>query len=336
MGSRLREVAAHAKVSPATVSRVLNGDARVGQAYRDRVLAAVEELDYRPNRLARGLRRQRSAAIGVVVADIENPHFSEMVRAVEDVAFSRGHPLLVCNTDENPEKQRVYLNTMLDERVLGVIISPADANSAEVSYLLDAGIPVVAFDREVSDPRVDVVIADNTRAVRAATELLTTAGHREIAFVAGRLDVETGAERLDGYQIAMREAGLTPRVLAGGFRVEEAHAGVAACLESSSRPTALVVSNNLMTAGALGAIRDAGLVMPTDIALVGIDDPLWAPFVQPPLTTMAQPVRRMAVDAVELLLERVSGGRSEPRRVLHRFELRRRESCGTESLQTSV
>jgi LacI family transcriptional regulator len=314
----------------------MNGDPRVGQTYRDRVLAAVEELDYRPNRLAKGLRTQRSAAIGVVVADIENPHFSEMVRAVEDVAFSRGHPLLVCNTDENPEKQRVYLNTMLDERVLGVIISPAEPNSAEASELLDAGIPVVAFDREISDPRADVVIADNTRAARVATELLTAAGHREIAFVAGRPDVETGAERLDGYELAMRNAGLIPHVLAGAFRTEEARARVAECLNSSPRPTALVIANNLMTLGALHAIRDAGLLMPTDIALVGIDDPQWAAFVQPPLTTMAQPVRRMAVDAVELLFERVSGARTEPRRVLHRFELRRRASCGTAPVPTGA
>jgi len=143
----IAEVARRASVSASTVSRVLNGDSRVGEAYRRRVMRAVAELNYRPNRLARNLRKQRSASIGIVVSDIENPHFTEMVRAVEDHAYRAGHAVLVCNTDETPDKQRVYLDVMLDERVLGVIISPSDPGGPEIGTLLDAGIPVIAFDR---------------------------------------------------------------------------------------------------------------------------------------------------------------------------------------------
>ena len=201
-GLTISEVARAADVSPATVSRVLNGDPRVGEAYRLRVTAAVEHLGYRPNRLARNLRRQRSGVIGAVISDIENPHFSEAVRAIEDLAFKLGHPVLVCNTDETPEKERAYLQTMMDERVLGVILSPADPASPEISAVIDSGIPLVAFDREVADPRADAVLADNIRGARLATEQLLTAGHRDIAFVGGRREVETGAERLDGRQHA--------------------------------------------------------------------------------------------------------------------------------------
>ena len=324
---KLSEVAAHASVSPATVSRVLNGDPRVGASYRERVLRSVAELGYRPNQLARNLRRQRSGAVGVVVPDIENPHFGEMVRSLEDHAFHAGYRVLVCNTDETPEKQQAYLQTMIDERVLGVVISPSDPSGREISTLLDLAIPVVAFDREVADARADAVLADNIGASRVATRVLLEEGHTEIAFVGGRVKVETGAERLAGYEMAMREAGLPTRCVDGGFRMETGEAAVGRLLEGD-RPSALVVANNLMTLGALRAIRAAGLRVPRDVAVVGIDDPAWAALVDPPLTTLAQPVRRMTADAMELLLQRVTGAREAPRRIVHPFELRPRDSTG--------
>jgi DNA-binding LacI/PurR family transcriptional regulator len=324
----ISDVARHASVSPATVSRVLNGDPRVGEAYRRRVLRSIEELDYRPNVLARNLRRQRTATIGVVVPDIENPHFGEMVRAVEDQAFDAGYRVLVCNTGENAEKQRAYLEALSDERVLGVIISPADPEGDQISRLLDLGIPVVACDREVADPRADAVLADNVKALKIGSGVLVDEGHRRIAFVGGRTDVETGAERLAGYEMAMRAAGLPTLVVDGNFRLESAEAAVAALLRYEPRPTAVIVANNLMTLGALRAIGDAGLRVPADIALVGVDDPPWSAVVDPPLTTLAQPVRAMATDAMELLLQRVTGARESPRRIVHPFELRERASTG--------
>ena len=328
-GSTIEQVATLAGVSPATVSRVLNDDPRVGESYRARVNAAIEELGYRPNPLARNLRRQRTAAIGVVVSDIENPHFSGAVRAIEDIAHGAGHQVLVCNTDETPEKERTYLQTMMDERVLGVILSPADPGDAMIGALLDSGIPLVAFDREVTDPRVDAVIADNVRGARTATEHLIALGHRDIAFVGGRHEVETGRERLDGYEHAMRAAGLQPRSVSGGFKADLAQVEVAALLAGAGAPTALVVANNLMTLGALAALADAGVSVPAGVAVVAIDDPPWAPFVAPPLTTAAQPVRQMAADAMRLLLDRVHGRAEEARRVVHPFELRVRASCGS-------
>jgi DNA-binding LacI/PurR family transcriptional regulator len=293
------------------------------------VTAAIEELGYRPNPLARNLRRQRTAAIGVVVSDIENPHFSGAVRAIEDLAYGLGHQVLICNTDETPDKERAYLRTMMDERVCGVILSPADPGNPAIGALLDSGIPLVAFDREVADPRADAVIADNVRGTRTATEHLVAAGHRDIAFVGGRREVETGLERLDGYEIAMRAAGLQPRSVSGRFKADAAEAAVAALLAADRAPSALVVANNLMTLGALGALAAAGVRVPDDVALVAIDDPPWAPFMAPPLTTVAQPVRRMAADAMDLLLDRVHGRSERARRILHPLELRVRGSCGT-------
>lgn len=320
----IADVASRAGVSQATVSRVLNGDPRVGDSYRQRVEKAVKELDYRPNRIARSLRTQRSQVIGVVVSDIENPHFSEMVRAVEDSAYGAGYPVIVCNTDESPAKQRDYLRILISEQVLGVIISPSDPQGPEIAELLDDDIPVVAFDREVADPRADAVVADNIAAAREATELTIEAGHRDIVFVGGRTTVETGSERQLGYELAMQAADLTPRSIDGAFRLETAGEAVNDLLRSGRDvPSALVIANNLMTLGALGAIQDVGVSAhrPTIVAL---DDPPWAPFINPPLTTLAQPVRRMAEDAMELLLQRVSRERTAPRRITHRFELRLR------------
>ena len=326
--SGIRDVARLAAVSPATVSRVLNDSGTVNAELRRRVIDAAKQLDYRPNRLARNLRRQKADMIGVVVSDIENPHFSESVRVVEDAAYRAGYRLLLCNSDETPDKQRTYLEMLAQERVVAAILSPADRAGAGVEALLDIEIPVVCFDRVVDDPRADAVICDNVDGLRRATEHLIWLGHTRIAYLGGRLDVETGAERLEGYTLAMRAAGLTPFALDGEFRTEPAEAAANRLLAGEPRPTALLVANNLMTIGALRAVRTAGLRIPDQLALVAVDDPPWAELIDPPLTTLAQPVRTLAEAAMQLVLERIEGNRLEATRTVMPFELRIRESCG--------
>jgi LacI family transcriptional regulator len=324
----IREVARLAGVSPATVSRVLNGSTTVAPEKRQRILDVVARVDYRPNRLARNLRRQQAEMIGVVVSDIENPHFSETVRVVESAAYLAGYRVLLCNTDETPAKQRTYLEMLADERVRAAIVSPADRAGSGVDALLSLGIPVIAFDRLLDDPRTDGVVCDNVEGLRRVTEHLLWLGHERIAYVGGRPDVETGAERLEGYTEAMRAAGHVPFALDGGFRVDGADRAMTTLLGARTRPSAAIVANNQMTLGALRAIRRAGLRVPRDIALVGVDDPPWAELVDPPLTTLAQPVRTMAETAMELVLERIEQQRTEPRRVTLPLELRVRASCG--------
>jgi DNA-binding LacI/PurR family transcriptional regulator len=329
----IADVARIAGVSKATVSRVLNGAPNVQAVYRERVLAAVAEVDYRPNRLAQNLRRQKAEMIGVVVSDIENPHFSEAVRTIEDASFRAGYRVMLCNTDETPAKQRAYLQMLADERVLGVILSPADREGDGADQLLDLRIPVVCFDRVIDDPRVDAVVCDNVEGVRRATEHLLWLGHERIAYLGGRRGVETGAERLKGYLTTMRDAGKIPFALDGGFRADTAEEVTRELLRESRRPTALLVANNLMTLGALRAIKHAGLSIPGDIAVVGVDDPPWADLVDPPLTTVAQPVREMAETAMALLHARISGTTPDISRVVLPLELRVRASCGMNSSQ---
>ncbi len=260
----------------------------VTQAKREKVQAVIDELGYRPNRVASNLRRQQAQMIGVVISDIENPHFTAVVRAVEDAAYRQGYRVLLCNTDEQPEKQRSYLGVLTAERVAGAIISPTEARAPEIGELIDHGTCVVAFDQDIADRRADAVVAANAEGARTGTAHLIACGHSKVGYISGPLQVETGAERLRGYDECMKAAKLTPMVAYGDFRYE---GGARATRELLTRgATALLVGNNLMAVGALHAIKEAGLKVRRDIALVAIDDPPWAELTDPPLTTLAQPV----------------------------------------------
>lgn len=325
----IRDVARLARVSPATASRVLNGSTTVAEDLRVRVLGAATRLGYRPNSLARSLRRQRTDTIGVIVSDISNPHHSEAVRVMEDAASRAGWRLVLCNSDERVDKQRTYLRLLADERVGAVILSAADEAGSGADALLDLGIPVVAFDRAIDDPRVDAVTCDNEAGVRALTRHMVDLGHRRIAFLGGPTHVATGSARLAGYRAAMREAHLRTLTGSGDFRTDRAETATRRLLARSPRPTALVVANNTMAVGALLAVRDAELRIPDDIALATVDDPVWADLIEPPLTALAQPVRAMAEAAVRLALERVAGKRREAIRLVLPMELRIRRSSGS-------
>jgi LacI family transcriptional regulator len=325
----IKQVAQRAGVSSATVSRVLSGAAAVRPESAARVLAAVAELDYRPNLIASNLRRKKTAKIGVVVPDIENPHFSQSIRIFEEIASREGFRVLLCNTEDQPEKQRDYLHVLADERVEGIILVPVRSDGTEIAGNVDRGIPLLAYDRPVDDPRADAVIADNFEGARRATELLIDAGHQRIGFVSGIAALKPGADRLAGYEAAVLAHGLTPFVADGEFSVELARAATVELLRRPGGVSGLVVGSNLMTIGAQRAIRALDVRVPEELALVGIDDPWWAELLEPPMTTVAQPVRRMAETAVNLLFERIAGTRTQPRCVVFGFELRIRQSCGT-------
>ena len=329
MAAKIRQVAAQAQVSAATVSRVLNGSPSVAPAYRAQVLQAIKELDYRPNGLARHFRLQTANVVGVLVSDVENPHFTSMVRIIEDTVYRHGKRVLLCNSDELPEKETAYLEMMAQDRVLGVLLSTSDPGNLGIARLLDLGIPVTAFDRLVRDPRADAVIVDNWGAGRLGTELLLQNGHRRVGCISGPRTVQTAADRLAGYELAMRSAGLEPRSVSGLFRVDGACIATHELLETTPELTAIVATNNLMAMGVLKALNERQIVVPDRVALVAIDDPFWSELVRPRLTTLAQPIRMMAKRAVELLFERLADRDREARIEKFGVELRLRESCGT-------
>lgn len=324
----IKQVAERAGVSSATVSRVLNDDRQVSSACRDQVLRAVAELDYRPNRLARSLRRRQTETIGVIISDIENPHFTRAVRVIEDAAYNASYRVILCNTDETAEKQRAYLEVLAAEQVVGVILAPADPGDSTIAALIDMDIPIVAFDRRVDDQRADAVLADNIHAARVATEHLFEAGRSNIGFISGRNEIQSGIDRLTGYTEAMQVRQCPVAIANGAFRLDAAQTATAALLADHPELDGLVIANNLMAIGTLRALREMGKRVPDDIALVSIDDPPWAGLVEPPMTTLRQPIHQMAQSAFEMLVTRITAQRTHSRFVIYNFELVLRQSCG--------
>lgn len=324
----MADVAKLSGVSSATVSRVLNGSVSVSPELRERVLAVAKRFEYQPNQLARNLRLGRTATVGVLVSDVENPHFASMVKYLEEALFRRGVRVLFCNTEEDPLKQSAYLDVMASERVMGVVISPAADGDQEVTGLMDLNIPVMAIDRPLSDPRADHVVADNAGAVTAGTNLLIDSGCRQIGLIGGREGVWTSSERLAGYLAALQPAGLTPHALRRESTVEMGCRAAAELLDQVPDLDGLVAANNQMTIGALRLLRDRGVTVPDQLKIVAFDDPPWADLVEVPLTTIAQPIQAMAEAAVDQLFKRIADPSLPPARVILQCQLRVRTSSG--------
>jgi len=298
-------------VSPATVSRVLNGHT-VDPSMVARVEAAVEELDYRPSRIARSLRTQTTLVWALIISDIRNPFFTDMARGVEDAAAESGYSVVLCNADEDPVKESAYVELAHDERMAGCIITPADARKSDVALLTRSGTPVVAVDRTIDDCDLDLVRLDNCEASAHATRHLLEEGFTRVGCITGPPSISTGRERAAGYLEAI--GGGEELLRWSDFRIDGGYAAAQSLLRLPEPPDALLVGNNLMMIGTLRAIIDAGR-SPHDLGLIGFDELLWADLCDPPLSTIGQPTYEIGRTAAELLLKRIEGDTSPTRRV---------------------
>ena len=316
--SRIKDVAARAGVSAATVSRVLAGKPHVSAAVRERVLGAAQALHYRPNRIARSLRVQRSRVIGLVVSDIQNPFFNQVVRAVEDAALPHGFAVFLCNTDENGAREALYLELLLDEQVAGVILTPAHAEAEAYRTFLQAGIPLVVIDREVAGLGVDTVVSDNQEASRAAVARLIAEGHTRIGTVLSDLTISTGQQRFAGYRQALENANITfqPELAVFGKPVEaEGYRLTQTLLGLAEPPTALFTGSKLLTLGALRYLYEHDLAIPKTVALAAFDALEWLPNL-PEMLNVKQPAYTIGKRAAELLLGRIGGSESPAERLV--------------------
>ena len=323
------DVAAKAGVSAATVSRVLNGRGTVSAGMVERVQSAVQELDYRPNGVARNLRRRSTSVWGLIISDIGNPFFTALVRGVEDAALEAGFSLVLCNSDDVLEKEHRYIRIALDEQMAGVIITPSSEAESDLSPLLERGIPVVAVDRRLNRHDVDTVVGDNVRGARMAIEHLLESGCRRIACITGPTQTTTAQERLEGYRQALASAGLEvdqDLIMVENFKEDGGYDGAERLMRLENPPDGLFVANNLMTVGALEALVDAGVDVPRDLLLVGFDDIPWARLTRPRLTTVHQPTYQMGRDAGLLLAARLTSNPHSARTVILSPTLRVRES----------
>lgn len=324
----INDVARLAGVSPATVSRVINGHSSVDPTLAQRVHRAVEQLGYRPSRVARSLRTHRAAVWGLVISDIRNPFFTDMARGVEDAAMQRGYSVVLCNTDEDRPKEQAYIDLAVDERMTGVIISPASAETDGVRRLIAADIPVVLVDRRLDLP-VDSVVIDNVGGARSAVEHLVERGYRRIACISGPSQTSTGQDRAAGYVAALGAAGLPtdPDLLVyANFRTSGGYDASDRLLGLPKPPDAMFVANNLMTLGALSALRARGVQAPGQMGIVGFDDIDWADLLSPSLTTIGQPTYEIGREAAQLLVARLDGDPSPPQHVVLTPILRPRAS----------
>lgn len=324
---QIRDVAARAGVSVASVSRVLSGQRNVGEDIRRRVLDAVKALGYRPDLAARRLRSRRTDTIGLVVADIRNPFFTDVSRAVEDVAYEHRMRLILCNTDEDPERETSCLELMRDENVSGVILAPSLRLLARFRAS-NYPFPLVLVDRCEGDTVADAVVLDNVEAARALTTHVIEAGHQRILFLHGASSA-TGRQRLAGYTAAMTAHGLAPEAV-GVAPVTDRSREVARLLLARSLPEAVVASSGLILLGLAQALREANRVIPRDIAVAGFDDLPWTRLVDPGLTVIAQPTYDMGREAAELLLQRIADPDKPVRRIVLRGELVVRGSTQTQ------
>lgn len=328
----IRDVAQNAGVAVSTVSRVLNGSGYVSAATREKVLRAVEELDFQPNNHARSLATGRTRTIALVIPDITNPFFPTIARGVEDAASTRGYTVVLCNTDGDSAQEAAYVRTLREQRVDGIIFTVSTDESGAVRDLLRDKFPLALIDRQVEGARVDSVLIDNMACAREATRHLLRLGHRRIAYINGPPNLATSRDRQRGYFAALREAELRPDgdfIRAGDFKYPSGYDKMKDLLQSDIGLTAVFAANDMMAVGAIRAIEESGRRVPEDVAVVGFDDIMLASLVKPALTTISQPAYRMGVMAAELLLERMFGSvPREPRRVVLTPGLVIRQSCG--------
>jgi len=326
----IREVAHEAGVSTATVSRVLSGRNPVSDGVRRRVEIAIDRLGYRPNGLARSLRREATRTLGLVVPNILNPFFTGVARAVEDAANERGYVMILGNADEDSGKEEVYLDLLMEKRVDGILISPARSDSLRLLEARRRRVPLVFVDRAIKGMDVPVVRADGRAAIRELVEYLVRLGHERLAMVSGPQEVLAGKERSRAFLEATERLGVPPlpqHVRYGDFRRSSGGRAMDELLRTDPRPTAVFVANNLMTLGVLEALDEVGLEVPHDLSVASFDDVSWFRRVRPPMTAIAQPTGELGAAAAKTLLDVVEK-RGSGESLTLQAKLMVRGSCG--------
>jgi LacI family transcriptional regulator len=333
MGNTIKDIAARAGVSTATVSHVINNTRFVSDELRERVVSAIDEIGYHPNEIARGLRRGDTATIGLMIPDNSNPFFAEVAKNIEDIGFEQGYSVILCNSAGDLEREATYIKMLLAKQVDGVIFI---ACRSKYEHLVDLkkqkDIPVVLVDRDIPLFLGDVVMVDNEQGGYIATKHLLELGHKKIACITGPSDVALSEDRVKGYVRALKEADIKIRqeyVVMGDFGLRSGESGMEKLLSLEDIPSAVFICNDMMAIGALNEARKAGILVPDDISVIGYDDIQLASVVSPALTTIAQPIKELSVAATSMLIKKIQHGAEgeEGKRVVLDAQLVIRNSC---------
>lgn len=308
------EVAKRAGVSIATVSNVIRGTKRVSPAVHARVQQAIRDLDYYPNEIARSLKVKQTRMLGIVLPDITNPFFPEVIRGAEDTAYDRGYFLVTANTDEQIGRERRVVAALRSYRVDGILLASAPGHDTKhIQSAITAGLPVVCIDRPILGVETDAVLLDNVRGGRECVRHLIRLGHEKIAIITGKLDAQIAQERLEGYEQALKAAGIPvdqSLVLEGDFRRESGYQIGKQLLRGKLKVTAVFVCNGVMALGFLKALEESGKRCPEDVALATFDDLAVDRSFHPHLTAVVQPSYEMGARAATVLMDRIEGRRT--------------------------
>lgn len=320
----MTDVAQEAGVSVMTVSRVVNNKADVSPATRQRVLAVIERLGYRPSGIARGLATKHTATLGVVVPDIANPFFASVVRGAENQAYAAGYSVFLCNTDEDPERELAVLQSLEEKRVDGLMLCASRLPEAQLQAIVEHFPAVVLLFRRLQGDCIKTVLIDDELGAQAATQHLLNAGHRNIGFLAGPPLSYSGQGRVRGYRLTMDAAGLevdSRWIRHSAPKVEDGRLCAHELLSVAPELTAILCFNDLIAVGALQACAEMGKRIPDDLAIIGFDDIHLAALVTPPLTTCRIPQYDLGSKAMHVLLNQVDECEDEDDEIIIRPEL---------------
>ena len=327
--STIKHVAARAGVSFTTVSHVLNRTRPVSAHARERVERAIAELGYRPSAVARALKTSQTRILGVIVPNITNPFFSELMRGIEDVCERNDYSVFLCNGDDDFERQGRSLETLFERRVDGVLLAtPTGPAAALAKRLADAKVRTVLVDRNVPGLAADRVRIDHGAGARVAVEHLVALGHRRIACISGPMSFAVSRARVAGWKSALTRAGIEPRedwLVKGDFRAASGH-DLTRDLIARGDFTAIFASNDLLGIGALRAAAEAGVPVPKSLSVIGFDGIEMGEYTYPALTTVGYPIRAIGETAATVLLERIAGGNTKLRDVVVTPRVIERES----------
>jgi DNA-binding LacI/PurR family transcriptional regulator len=339
--ANMKQIAKTAGVSLGSVSHVLNGSVSVSESLRKRVMDAVEAVGYQPSQLARGLRRDKTNMIGMIIPDITNPFFPAVVRGAEDVAFAAGYRLILCNTDNSHEKELVHLNELRTYLPAGLIVIPSSFSdlTAQARSYKEAGASVVCVDRLPRDWEGNSVTVAHEEGACAATSHLIRLGHRQLAVIAGPLHLTNAQQRLAGFRRSLKQANIAiaaEYVQESTFDRQAGYAKSLVLLRLVPRPTAIFASNDLIALGVLQAAHELGLRCPEDLSVIGFDNLELSEYTNPSLTTVHQPGYQLGARAADILLEQVSGRQQSIQHVVLKTDLILRGSVAPPSGKKTV
>jgi len=333
--ANIKEIAQAANVSTATVSHVINNTRYVTEEVRLQVLEAMENLNYRPSAVARGLRTKRTNTLALIIPDITNPYFADFTRGFQDAADEKGFLVVLCNTDRLLDREMRFLDTMWQQRVEGIVLNPSKVTAKDLTNFVEAKIPVVMIGSQVEQNDFDHIMIDNIRGGFDAVQYLCSLGHNRIGLVCGLRTASSALQRYQGYLQALSNNNISfdeQLVAEGEITFDGGYQCIHQLLLLSNPPTAVFAISDIMALGAKTAIEDAGLQIPADISLIGFDDIPEVSRTKPTLSTIAQPKYQMGQVAADVLFDQINNNNMLPRRkIILEHTLVVRESTGVRS-----